>query len=163
MRLKQLKKTSSSILLITALTLVATQAFPAFASATERQVVIETARKYLIFGLVEHKPDLVPLAEKCWRVEQGINTGRSGAEIKRRLLQDEYKAITAITNERWLVEGNEAVVFYDLHVTGVAGPVLIAERFRVIDRQITEIEAIFYRPTASTAAAPHSPNPDSKG
>ena len=79
-------------------------------------------------------------------MEQGENTGSSGAEIKQRLLGEEYQVITGISNERWLVDGNEAVVFYDLHVSSLDAPVLIAERFKVIDGLIEEIEALIYQP-----------------
>ena len=52
--------------------------------------------------------------------------------------------ITGIRNVRWLVEGDQAVAFYDLDVTTSDRPVLISERFRVVDGLITEIEAIFH-------------------
>jgi hypothetical protein len=45
---------------------------------------------------------------------------------------------------RWIVEGDQAVAFYDLLVTTSDRPVLIVERFRVVDGLITEIEAIFH-------------------
>ena len=118
----------------------------ALATDAQREAIIETARKYLVHGLLEHKPELVPLAETAWRLEQGENTGRSGAEIKRRLLKEEYKVIAGISNERWLVEGDEAVVFYDLHIHGMQAPVLIAERFKVVGGLIEEIEALIYQP-----------------
>jgi len=126
--------------------LVISLASSAVAADQDRAAVIQTAQKYLIHGLVEHKPDLVPLSKNCWRIEQGTNTGRSGQEIKKRLLREEYKLITGISDQRWLVEGEEAVVFYNLHVSSSDKPVLIAERFRVVNHQIEEIEALFYRP-----------------
>lgn len=121
----------------------------AIAGEADRTLIIDTARKYLIQGLVEHKPSLVPLAENCWREEQGINTGRSGAEIKQRLLRDEYRVITGISDERWVVEGDQAVVFYNLHVSSVKQPVLIAERFKVVHGLIEEIEALIHRPAST--------------
>ncbi len=59
------------------------------------------------------------------------------------------KVITGIRNVRWIVEGDEAVAFYDLDVTTSDRSVLIAERFRVVDGFITEIEAIFHAQPAS--------------
>jgi hypothetical protein len=118
-------------------------------TVVDRSEIVDAARKYLQQGLVEHKPDLVPLATHCWRVEQGSNTGRSGSEIKLRLLRDEYKAITGIDEKHWLVEGDQAVVFYDLHLSSLPSPVLIAERFKVRNGLIEEIEALFYRPPPS--------------
>jgi len=56
--------------------------------------------------------------------------------------------ITGVRNVRWIVEGEQAVAFYDLDTTTSEKPVLIAERFRVVDGQITEIEALFH-PQAS--------------
>ncbi len=41
------------------------------------------------------------------------------------------------------------MAFYDLDVTGSDRPVLIAERFRVVDGLITEIEALFHAQAAT--------------
>ena len=61
--------------------------------------------------------------------------------------------ITGIRNVRWIVEGDEAVAFYDLDVTTSDRPVLIAERFRVVGGLITEIEAIFFAQAATASGS----------
>ena len=45
---------------------------------------------------------------------------------------------------RWIAEGEQAVAFYDLDLNISDLPVLIAERFRVVDGLITEIEVLFH-------------------
>ncbi len=72
------------------------------------------------------------------------NTGTSRAGLIEALAHDVMKVITGIRNVRWIVEDDQAVAFYDLDVTTSDRPVLIAERFRVVDGLIAEIEAIFY-------------------
>ncbi len=136
----------SPILRCAAITVLVATSLPLMASS--RQAVLDTARKYLVHGLVEQRPDLVPVAVSAWRTEQGRDTGSTGAEIKRRLSGSEYRLIAGISNERWVVEGDEAVVFYNLHLQNLPLPVLIAERFKVVDGEITEIEALYRKQPA---------------
>ncbi len=110
---------------------------------TQREHLIEVCEKYLFHGLVEHDGSKVPLAPDCWRIEQGVDTGNSAAKIREQLASEIMNLITGLDNLRWLVEGDEGVVYYDLHTKASPKPVLIAERFKVIDGQISEIEAIF--------------------
>lgn len=112
---------------------------------TSRSDVIAIAERYLFHGLVEHDPAPVPLAAACWRREQGRNTGDSGPAIAESLRSDIMKVITGIESLSWVVEGEQAVAFYDLHVK-TGAPVRIAERFRVADGEIHEIEALFTTP-----------------
>ena len=114
-----------------------------------REAIIETAEKYLFHGLVEHDGSKVPLAENVVRSEQGHNTGDGREGLVEALSHDVMKVITGIRNVRWIVEGDQAVAFYDLDVTTSDRPVLIAERFRVVDGLITEIEAIFHGQAAT--------------
>ena len=111
---------------------------------TTRESIIEAAEKYLFHGLVEHDGTKVPLAEGVWRVEQGRNTGQGRAGLCEALGHDVMNIITGVSNIRWTVDENEAVAFYELNTTISDRPVLIAERFRVVDGLITEIEAIFH-------------------
>ena len=120
-------------------------------STATRESVIEAAEKYLFHGLVEHDGSKVPLAENVSRIEQGNNTGEGREGLIEALSHKVMNVITGIRNVRWLVDGEQAVAFYDLDVTTSDRPVLIAERFRVVDGLITEIEAIFY-PQPSTQA-----------
>ncbi len=116
---------------------------------SKRESVIEAAEKYLFHGLVEHDGSKVPLAENVVRTEQGRSTGEGRDGLIDALSHDVMNVITGIRNVRWIVEGDEAVAFYDLDVTTSDRPVLIAERFRVVDGLITEIEAIFYAQAAT--------------
>ena len=114
-----------------------------------RESIIEAAEKYLFHGLVEHDGSKVPLAENVVRIEQGHNTGEGRDALVRSLAHDVMNLITGIRNVRWIVDGDQAVAFYDLDVTTSDRPVLIAERFRVVDGLITEIEAIFHPQSAT--------------
>jgi len=109
-----------------------------------RGSVIEAAEKYLFHGLVEHDGSKVPLADEVVRIEQGQNTGQGRDDLIQALAHDVMNVITGIRNVRWIVEGEQAVAFYDLDVTVSDRPVLISERFRVVEGLITEIEAIFH-------------------
>ena len=109
-----------------------------------RESIIDAAEKYLFHGLVEHDGSKVPLAETVTRIEQGNPTGTGREGLIEALAHDVMNVITGIRNVRWVVEGDQAVAFYDLDVTTSDRPVLIAERFRVVDGLITEIEAIFH-------------------
>ncbi len=115
-----------------------------------REAVIEAAEKYLFHGLVEHDGSKVPLAENVVRREQGHNTGEGREGLIEALSHEVMNVITGIRNVRWIVEGEQAVAFYDLDTKTSDKPVLIAERFRVVDGLVTEIEAIFY-PQPGTA------------
>ena len=116
---------------------------------SNRESVIGAAEKYLFHGLVEHDGTKVPLAENVVRTEQGRNTGESRDGIIESLSHDVMNVITGIRNVRWIVDGEQAVAFYDLDVTTSDRPVLIAERFRVVDGRISEIEAIFHAQPAA--------------
>ena len=115
---------------------------------SQRDDVIAACEKYLFHGLVEHDPEKVPLAPGAFRTEQGNDTGATGEAIAKSLRSEIMNVITGIRNVRWIVEGEQAVAFYDLDTKGSDKPVLIAERFRVVDDQITEIEAIFCGPAS---------------
>ncbi len=112
----------------------------------EREAVIAAAEQYLFHGLVEHDPDKVPLAPNAVRTEQGHNTGDSGEAIAKSLRADIMNVIRGIRNVRWIVEGDQAVAWYELDTNRSDTPVLIAERFRVVDGLVTEIEALFHAP-----------------
>ena len=111
---------------------------------SERSAVIEAAEKYLFHGLVEHDGTKVPLAENVVRIEQGKNTGDGKEALVAALASVGMSMIEGVENVRWIVEDEQAVAFYDLVLNISDLPVLIAERFRVVDGLITEIEAIFH-------------------
>ena len=116
-----------------------------------RESVIETAEKYLFHGLAEHDGSKVPLAENVVRHEQGRNTGQGRTGLIEALSHEVMNVITGVRNIRWIVEGEQAVAFYDLDTKASDRPVLIAERFRVVDGLITEIEALFHAQPATSS------------
>ncbi len=109
-----------------------------------RDSIVEVAEKYLFHGLVEHDGGKVPLAEDVVRIEQGKNTGDGRQALIEALSHEVMEIITGVRNVRWVVEGEQAVAFYDLDVKISDRPVLIAERFRVVEGKICEIEALFH-------------------
>lgn len=111
---------------------------------TSRDAIIATAEKYIFQGLVEHKPDLVPFADDAVRRELGMVTGASGAELRELLRSDAYLAVQGADNLRWIVEGDQAVVFYEQRVSFSTEPLLICTRFLVTDGLIREIEILLY-------------------
>jgi hypothetical protein len=106
-----------------------------------RQSVIDAATKYLD-ALVSHDASEVPLAPDAWRTEQGRNSGRGPDDIRTKTESEVMHGITGIRDLRWFVDGNDAVGLYLLDAGSRTAH--IAERFRVIDGLIHEIEAIFY-------------------
>ena len=113
----------------------------------KREEMIRLAEVYLNDGLVRQDCEAVRavLAPGCWRLEQGRNTGKSGAEIADAFKMTVFDMITGVHNARWIVERDQAVVFYELELLDGKQPaVLIAERFRVADGRIHEIEALFH-------------------
>ena len=110
-----------------------------------------TALQYL-GALLSHDGSRVPLAPDAWRIENGHDTGQ-GDGIRDALANDVMNVIGRLDGMRWFIEGDQAAVFYELHATiglpdGMAPPppMPIAERFRVQNGLIKEIEAIFSLP-----------------
>ncbi len=111
---------------------------------------IAVAETYIFHGLVEHDGDKVLLADDALRTEQGRSTGDNAAAIRASLESPALQVVSGVKNLRWVVECNfddvcHASAIFDLEIDafGPRPPVLIAERFRVEDGLITEIEAIF--------------------
>ena len=93
------------------------------------------------------------LAAEAWRIENGHNSGDTGPAIAAALELDIMQMVAGITDIRWYVEGDTAIAFYTLHVdpsltAGAAGGaeaprrIAMAERFRVHDGTVCEIEAV---------------------
>ncbi len=122
---------------------------PGLLSPLHKQA-IEVAETYIFGGLVEHDGDKVLLADDAFRTEQGFGTGDDAAAIRASLESPALQVVSGVKNLRWVVECNfddvcHASAIFDLEIDafGPRPPVLIAERFRVEDGLITEIEAIF--------------------
>ena len=109
-----------------------------------REAVIAAAEKYIRQGLVEHKPDQVPFADDVVRTELGMVTGSGADELRELLRSDVYLAVQGVDNLRWIVEGEQAVVFYEQRVSFTDVPLLICTRFRVVEGLIREIEILLY-------------------
>ena len=107
----------------------------------DREQIIATATRYLD-ALVSHDPTDVPLAPGAWRTEEGRNSGQGADDIRRRMKSDQMQVITAVRDVRWFVDGPDAIALYLLDAAGAT--VHAAERFRVVDGLIEEIEAIFF-------------------
>lgn len=120
--------------------------------------VVEPACAYLA-SLVSHDGSKIPVAPDAWRIEQGLNTGSSGPEIQKNNEAPVFDVIGDVRDFRWFLSGDdEAIVFYALDVQGVPGikSTLLSERFKVVDRLITEIEVVFVQcaVTAVNTVAP---------
>ena len=105
-----------------------------------RDELIAIAQTYLD-GILSCDGSGAALADDCWRVEQGRNTGTSAAEIRAALKTMSY--VESIRDVRWFVDdgGEHVIAWYVLDVAGVTS--FIAERFRIVDGLIREIEVVF--------------------
>jgi hypothetical protein len=115
-----------------------------------------TALQYL-GALLSHDGSAVPLAADAWRIENGHDSGR-GDGIRDALALPIMHVISRLDAMRWFFEGDQAVVLYSLAAAGGGGvaatpAVPIAERFRVRDGLIHEIEAVFPPPAPADAGA----------
>jgi len=107
--------------------------------------VLEAAQSY-VASLVSHDASSVPIAADVWRVENGAVTADGGDALRRSLESEIMHTVQAVTDQRWFVAGDSAAVFYDLRARLSADDemmVRIAERFRAVDGDLVEIEAIF--------------------
>jgi len=107
---------------------------------------------YLQNGLIDHDPDAVLLGPDARRISQGELVCPDRESI-RRLIPGE--PVGATHNLRWVVDGDDVVVVYDMLVDWTradqsetfADPstwtlALIGERFHVVDGLIREIEVV---------------------
>jgi hypothetical protein len=110
---------------------------------SHRTEIINTATKYLE-AIVSHDPSDVPFAEHATRFEQGHQDCASPDEIRKALQAGAMDVIKGIGPVRWIVEeaSNQAIALFELDLDH-GGTCRLAERFRVRDGLIEEIEAIF--------------------
>ncbi|WP_394848020.1 hypothetical protein LZC95_11215 [Pendulispora brunnea] len=108
---------------------------------------IRAAEAY-VRALVSHDARDVPLADDAWRIENGLLTGCSGADIRFQLEHGvQYWLVQRIYDVHWSVAGNEVVGTYLLDAALPVIPIRLAtvqvsERFIVSDEgQIRFIEA----------------------
>jgi len=110
----------------------------------ERATVLAAARAY-VASLVSHDASEVPLADEVWRIENGRNTADSADALRSSLESKIMHTVQAIDDERWFAGGDGAAVSYTLRArVGDADAFMrIAERFRVVEGRLVEIEAVF--------------------
>ncbi|MDG2027288.1 MAG: nuclear transport factor 2 family protein [Acidimicrobiales bacterium] len=111
--------------------------------------VVPAVRAYLD-ALVSHEAGAVLLADDVRRVENGNLTGEGSDDLRTSLESEIMQMVQGISDERWVIAGDSAAVFYNLSAgsPGDVMPVLIAERFRTNGGVLTEIEAIFATPSS---------------
>jgi len=124
---------------------------------SHRAQIIAAATKYLE-AIVSHEPSEVPFAENARRFEQGHPYGDTPDEIREGLRASAMDVVTGMGPVRWIVEqeSEQAVAFFEVDLDH-GGTCRLAERFRVRDGLIEEIEAIFTiddRPRAGWISAP---------
>ena len=112
----------------------------------DRESIIKIAESYLFKGLVEQKPDEIPLADNCTRTELGLNTGNDANHLRMLLSSEAYDNVLDCYDLNWTVEGNQACVFYKQKLRQPDIPILVATRFKIEDDLIHEIEIILYCP-----------------
>ena len=112
----------------------------------DRESIIEIAESYLFKGLVEQKPDEIPLADNCTRTELGLNTGNDAKHLRMLLSSEAYDNVLDCYDLNWTVDGNQACVFYKQKLRQPDIPILVATRFKIEDDLIHEIEIILYCP-----------------
>lgn len=112
--------------------------------ASSQSDVLAAAKAY-VSALETDDASGVPLADAVWRIENGKNTGTGADELRAALASDAMRSVQAITGETWFASGDGAVVFFDLLARAGKADVSmrVAERFRVVDGHIVEIEAVF--------------------
>jgi hypothetical protein len=110
---------------------------------SDRAEIIAAAARYLE-AIVSHEPDEVPFAAHARRFEQGHPHGDSADEIRAGLRASAMDVVTGMGPVRWIVEeaSGQAVAFFEVSLVH-GGTCRLAERFRVRDGLIEEIEAIF--------------------
>lgn len=110
---------------------------------TKRAEIIAAATKYLD-SIVSHDPSDVPFAVQARRWEQGQPYGDTPEEIRAGLRASAMEVVTGMGPVRWIVEeaSDQAVAFFEVSLVH-GGTCRLAERFRVRDGLIEEVEAIF--------------------
>ncbi len=114
------------------------------ASGEVGESVVDAARSY-VAALVSHDASAVPIGPEAKRIENGQATGEGAEGLAAALESEIMETVESIDNEHWFTAGDNAVVFYDLHASVGDDTMLvrIAERFRVGDGGLSEVEAVF--------------------
>ena len=124
---------------------------------------VSVASTYLD-ALVSREAESALLAPDVRRFHNGAVIVQGADEIRAILRRE---PLAGMGDRRWVVDGEHAIVFYDLHAdmaraTGSGGPpdtwipAYVAERFLVRDEVVHEIDPIFF---ADVAKRPHPERP----
>jgi hypothetical protein len=110
---------------------------------SRRAEIIAAATKYLE-AIVSHEPGEVPFAAHARRLEQGHPHGDTPDEIRAGLRASVMDVVVGMGPVRWIVEeeSDQAVAFFEVSLAH-GGTCRLAERFRVRQGRIEEIEAVF--------------------
>ena len=114
--------------------------------SNDRESTIKIAESYLFKGLIEQKPEEIPLADNCTRTELGFNTGKDANHLRALLSSEAYDNVLDCYDLNWIVEGAQACVFYKQKLKQPEVPILVATRFKIENDLIHEIEIILYCP-----------------
>ena len=128
--------------------------------AADRTGIIEVATTYLD-ALISHDAESVLLADDARRIDNA-RVIVEGADDLRSIIRRE--PVAATSDFRWLVDGDQAIVFYDLDADMAEAqdrpgpredwiPAHIGERFQVRGGRIEEIEVVY------SAGESHPPRP----
>jgi hypothetical protein len=117
-----------------------------------REITIAIATTYLESLLVEGAPGVLlhPDVQRWINQNYNLDPPRlDGIEevlpsVEEENLGEDYGA--TFENRRWTVEGDEAIVIYDIHIPYFEKPVIVRERFLIEDGLIREIEALTFNP-----------------
>ena len=109
-----------------------------------RDEVVDAAKQY-ISSLLSHDGSAVPLADEVWRIENGRLTADGADALRVSLASEIMHTVQEISDEQWYAGADSAAVFYTLRARVGDNDmfVRIAERFRVVDGLVVEIEAVF--------------------
>jgi hypothetical protein len=106
---------------------------------------IAAAQSY-IDALVSHRPDGVPFAPDCTRIEAGIKTGCSGNHLRRSLKRGpQFRLIAAATEPQYSIDGDVVRAIYDIitkpSLAGRRVCATVDETFLIPDGKIHHIRA----------------------
>jgi hypothetical protein len=116
--------------------------------------VVDVATTYLD-ALVSRDADHARLARGIRRINNGV-LAVEGADAIREIIRNEPP--TVMSDRRWVVDGEDAVAFYDVEATvrGDRWPAYIAEHFVVRDELVHELDIVF---SADTTRRPRPEHP----
>ncbi len=108
----------------------------------ERRAEMSSVVTKYLDALISQDGASIPLAAECWRSEQGKCAAKPAEGIRKSSTDPIMDGNSAYRDLRTWIDGDDVIAFYLLDISN--STVHIAERFRVIDGLIHEIEALYY-------------------